>query len=99
NANLCSLLPNLMLKQPYASQFDTGVSFDKLKQLTHVSRLLDEILNRAPNRYQPYVGASAFTHKGGLHVSAVMKNPQTYEHVPPESVGNKRDRKSTRLNS
>ena len=90
NANLCSLLPNLMLKEPYASQFETGVSFDKLKQLTHVSRLLDEILNRAPNRYQPYVGASAFTHKGGLHVSAVMKDPQTYEHVPPESVGNKR---------
>jgi 2-isopropylmalate synthase len=90
NANLCSLLPNLMLKEPYASQFETGVSFDKLKQLTHVSRQLDEILNRAPNRYQPYVGASAFTHKGGLHVSAVMKNPQTYEHVPPDSVGNKR---------
>jgi 2-isopropylmalate synthase len=90
NANLCSLLPNLMLKEPYASQFETGISLEKLKQLTHVSRLLDEILNRAPNRYQPYVGASAFTHKGGLHVSAVMKNPQTYEHVPPESVGNKR---------
>jgi 2-isopropylmalate synthase len=90
NANLCSLLPNLMLKEPYASQFETGISLEKLKQLTHVSRLLDEILNRAPNRYQPYVGASAFTHKGGLHVSAVMKNPQTYEHVPPESVGNRR---------
>jgi 2-isopropylmalate synthase len=90
NANLCSLLPNLMLKEPYASQFETGISLEKLKQLTHVSRLLDEILNRAPNRYQPYIGASAFTHKGGLHVSAVMKNPQTYEHVPPESVGNKR---------
>jgi len=90
NANLCSLLPNLMLKEPYASQFETGIALGKLKQLTHVSRLLDEILNRAPNRYQPYVGASAFTHKGGLHVSAVMKNPQTYEHVPPESVGNKR---------
>jgi 2-isopropylmalate synthase len=90
NANLCSLLPNLMLKEPYRSQFEIGVSYEKLRQLTHVSRLLDEILNRAPNRYQPYVGASAFTHKGGLHVSAVMKNPQTYEHVPPESVGNKR---------
>ncbi len=90
NANLCSLLPNLMLKEPYASQFETGVAFENLKQLTHVSRLLDEILNRAPNRYQPYVGASAFTHKGGLHVSAVMKNPQTYEHVPPETVGNRR---------
>ncbi len=90
NANLCSLLPNLMLKEPYASQFETGVSAENLRQLRHVSGLLDEILNRAPNRYQPYVGASAFTHKGGLHVSAVMKNPQTYEHVPPESVGNKR---------
>jgi 2-isopropylmalate synthase len=88
NANLCSLLPNLMLKEPYVSQFETGI--DNLKQLTHISRLLDEILNRAPNRYQPYVGASAFTHKGGLHVSAVMKDPQTYEHVPPDSVGNKR---------
>ena len=90
NANLCSLLPNLMLKEPYASQFETGVALENLTQLTHVSRLLDEILNRAPNRYAPYVGASAFTHKGGLHVSAVMKDPQTYEHVPPETVGNKR---------
>ena len=90
NANLCSLLPNLMLKEPFASQFETGVARENLKQISHVSRLLDEILNRSPNRYAPYVGASAFTHKGGLHVSAVMKNPQTYEHVPPESVGNKR---------
>jgi 2-isopropylmalate synthase len=90
NANLCSLLPNLMLKEPFVSQFETGVSKENLRQLTHVSRLLDEILNRAPNRYAAYVGASAFTHKGGLHVSAVAKSPQTYEHVPPESVGNKR---------
>ena len=90
NANLCSLLPNLMLKEPYASQFETGVSKDNLVQLTHVSRLLDEILNRAPDRYAAYVGSSAFTHKGGLHVSAVAKDPQTYEHVPPQSVGNKR---------
>jgi 2-isopropylmalate synthase len=90
NANLCSLLPNLMLKEPFASQFETGVSRENLKQLTHVSRLLDEILNRSPNRYAAYVGSSAFTHKGGLHVSAVAKSPETYEHVPPESVGNKR---------
>jgi len=90
NANLCSLLPNLLLKEPFASQFETGISLENLKQITHVSRLLDEILNRAPNRYAPYVGASAFTHKGGLHVSAVMKSPQTYEHVPPDAVGNKR---------
>src|SRR5580704_3189981 len=90
NANLCSLLPNLMLKEPFASQFETGVSRENLTQLTHVSRLLDEILNRSPNRYAAYVGASAFTHKGGLHVSAVAKSPETYEHVPPDSVGNKR---------
>ncbi|HET7085747.1 MAG TPA: citramalate synthase [Rhizomicrobium sp.] len=90
NANLCSLLPNLLLKEPFASRFETGISHDNLKQITHVSRLLDEILNRAPNRYAPYVGTSAFTHKGGLHVSAVAKNPETYEHVRPEAVGNKR---------
>jgi 2-isopropylmalate synthase len=90
NANLCSLLPNLILKEPFASQFETGLKKENLTQLTHVSRLLDEILNRAPDRYAAYVGSSAFTHKGGLHVSAVAKNPQTYEHVPPESVGNKR---------
>jgi len=90
NANLCSLLPNLLLKEPFVSRFETGISLENLKQITHVSRLLDEILNRAPNRYAPYVGASAFTHKGGLHVSAVMKNPGTYEHVPPDMVGNKR---------
>ncbi len=90
NANLCSLLPNLMLKEPFASRFETGVGFENLKQLTHVSRLLDEILNRSPDRYAAYVGSSAFTHKGGLHVSAVAKSPETYEHVPPESVGNRR---------
>ncbi len=90
NANLCSLIPNLMLKEPYKSRFETGVTTEGLARITQVSRLLDEILNRAPNRYAAYVGASAFTHKGGLHVSAVVKSPQTYEHVPPEAVGNKR---------
>jgi 2-isopropylmalate synthase len=90
NANLCSLLPNLMLKEPYASQFETGVSRENLKRLTQVSRLLDEILNRAPSRHAPYVGPSAFAHKGGLHSSAVLKDPSTYEHVKPELVGNKR---------
>ena len=63
---------------------------DSLRQLTHVSRLLDEILNRAPNRHAAYVGASAFAHKGGLHSRRWPKAPQTYEHVPPETVGNKR---------
>src|SRR6202012_2698211 len=90
NANLCSLLPNLLLKEPYASQFETGVSREQLAHLTHVSRLLDEILNRAPNRHAAYVGPSAFAHKGGLHSSAVLKDPRTYEHVPPETVGNAR---------
>jgi 2-isopropylmalate synthase len=90
NANLCSLIPNLMLKEPYASLFETGVTAAQLARITHVSRLLDEILNRAPNRHSPYVGPSAFAHKGGLHSSAVLKDPRTYEHVPPESVGNAR---------
>ncbi len=90
NANLCALLPNLLLKEPYASQFETGVSRGQLAKLTHVSRLLDEILNRAPNRHAAYVGPSAFAHKGGLHSSAVQKDPRTYEHVPPETVGNAR---------
>jgi len=90
NANLCSVIPNLLLKEPYASQFETGITHEQLSRLTHVSRLLDEILNRAPNRHAAYVGPSAFTHKGGLHSSAVLKDPRTYEHVPPESVGNAR---------
>ena len=90
NANLCSLLPNLLLKEPFASQFETGVSHEQLAKMTSVSRLLDEILNRAPNRHAAYVGPSAFAHKGGLHSSAVAKDPRTYEHVPPESVGNAR---------
>ncbi|HEX5278472.1 MAG TPA: citramalate synthase [Micropepsaceae bacterium] len=90
NANLCSILANLILKPPYASQFETGVDTEALTQLTAVSRLLDEILNRAPHRHAAYVGPSAFAHKGGLHVSAVQKDPRTYEHVPPESVGNQR---------
>src|SRR6201996_6985538 len=90
NANLCSLLPTLLLKEPYASQFETGVSTAQLAHITQVSRLLDEILNRAPGRHSPYVGLSAFAHKGGLHSSAVLKDPRTYEHVVPEQVGNAR---------
>jgi 2-isopropylmalate synthase len=90
NANLCSVIANLALKEPYASEFDTGVTREALAKLTHVSRLLDEILNRAPQRHAAYVGPSAFAHKGGLHVSAVSKDPRTYEHVAPEAVGNRR---------
>ncbi len=90
NANLTSIIPTLMLKSDYAERFETGVTPDKLRTLTHASRILDEVLNRAPNRHAPYVGESAFAHKGGIHVSAVQKDPRTYEHVPPEAVGNRR---------
>ncbi len=90
NANLCSLIPTLLLKEPYASQFEIGISHEQLTHITRVSRMLDEILNRAPGRHSPYVGLSAFAHKGGLHSSAVLKDPRTYEHVVPEAVGNKR---------
>jgi 2-isopropylmalate synthase len=90
NANLVSLIPTLLLKDDIAKHFETGIAPAKLKDITHLSRVLDEILNRAPNRHAPYVGTSAFAHKGGLHASAVMKDPRTYEHVPPEIVGNVR---------
>jgi 2-isopropylmalate synthase len=90
NANLTSIIPTLMLKADYAERFETGVTPEKLYTLTHASRILDELLNRAPNRHAPYVGESAFAHKGGIHVSAVQKDPRTYEHIPPEAVGNRR---------
>jgi 2-isopropylmalate synthase len=90
NANLTSIIPTLMLKTDYAARFETGVTLDRLRTLTHASHILDEVLNRAPNRHAPYVGESAFAHKGGIHVSAVQKDPRTYEHVPPEAVGNRR---------
>lgn len=90
NANMVSLIPTLLLKPEFADRFEIGVSLDQLKEITHVSRTLDELLNRAPDRYAPYVGESAFASKAGIHVSALLKDPTTYEHVPPESVGNKR---------
>jgi 2-isopropylmalate synthase len=90
NANLCSLIPTLKLKRGYADRFDIGVPDDKLKALLQVSRRLDDMLNRSPNRHAPYVGASAFVTKAGIHASAIMKDPATYEHVPPEAVGNRR---------
>jgi len=90
NANLTSIIPTLALKEPYRSRFTTGVTPDRLKTLSHVSHYLDESLNQAPDRSAPYVGSSAFAHKGGIHVSAVQKDPRTYEHIPPETVGNAR---------
>ncbi|MHA1517947.1 MAG: citramalate synthase [Alphaproteobacteria bacterium] len=90
NANLTSIIPTLLLKDGYADRYETKITPEKLRTLTHASRLLDEMLNRAPDRHSPYVGEAAFAHKGGIHVSAVQKDPRTYEHVPPESIGNVR---------
>jgi 2-isopropylmalate synthase len=90
NANLTSIIPTLKLKPEFAERFDIGVSDQKLHGLAHVSHALDEILNRAPNRHAPYVGESAFATKAGIHASAIVKEPATYEHVAPERVGNRR---------
>lgn len=86
NANLISVLPSLMLRMGY----ETGVSEESLKQLVATSNLVDERLTRTPDRHAPFVGANAFAHKGGLHVSAVQKDPRSYEHIAPETVGNQR---------
>jgi 2-isopropylmalate synthase len=90
NANLVSIIPTLKLKPEFSEKFDIGISADKLKGLAHVSHVLDELLNRAPDRHAPYVGESAFATKAGIHASAIMKEPATYEHVAPDTVGNKR---------
>jgi 2-isopropylmalate synthase len=90
NANLVSIIPTLKLKSEFAEQFDIGVSEEKLASLVRASRTLDEMLNRAPNRHAPYVGDSAFATKAGIHASAILKDPATYEHVKPEAVGNRR---------
>ncbi|MEN9411048.1 MAG: hypothetical protein RL216_3022 [Pseudomonadota bacterium] len=90
NANLTTIIPTLLLKEPYASRFQTGVGREALAGMVRVSRQLDDILNRVPLRSAPYVGASAFAHKAGLHASAILKDPSTYEHVDPAIVGNER---------
>ena len=86
NANLITIIPSLVLKMGY----QTGLDADDLGQLTHLSRLLDERLNLNPDRGAPYVGESAFAHKGGVHASAVEKDPRCYEHIEPHLVGNNR---------
>ncbi|RZO49612.1 MAG: citramalate synthase [Candidatus Pelagibacterales bacterium] len=91
NANLMSLIPTFFLKKDFSSNFEINIKPNNIKNLTQCSRLLDEILNRKPNKHLPYVGAAAFSHKGGLHVSAVQKDPKTYEHINPEKVGNTRN--------
>ncbi|MDE0305949.1 MAG: citramalate synthase [Albidovulum sp.] len=90
NANLISIIPALLLKEPYCSKFESGISSDGLRSLTRLSRQFDEILNRVPDKSAPYVGASAFTHKAGLHASGVLKDPSSYEHIRPDTVGNHR---------
>ena len=90
NANLVSLIPTLKLKPEFAERFELGVTDEALGQLTAISRQFDDLLNQAPNRHQPYVGASAFATKAGIHASAILKNPDTYEHVAPERIGNQR---------
>jgi 2-isopropylmalate synthase len=85
NANLCSVIPNLQLKLGYSC-----IGEHQLNQLTETSRFVSEVVNLAPDEHAPYVGRSAFAHKGGIHVSAVERNPLTYEHIQPEQVGNRR---------
>ncbi len=91
NANLMSLIPTFYLKKEFHDKFEINIKKNNIKNITQCSRLLDEILNRKPNKHLPYVGAAAFSHKGGLHVSAVQKDPKTYEHINPEDVGNNRN--------
>src|SRR4029078_8516650 len=86
NANLMSIIPTLRLKREFADRFEIGLSDDGLKHAVPVSRKLDDMLNRAPDRYAPYVGESAFATKAGIHASAIVKDANTYEHVSPDTV-------------
>src|ERR1700729_652174 len=90
NANLVSIIPTLKLKPEYADRFDIGVSDSALGHVARVSHALDDLLNRAADRHAPCVGESAFATKAGIHASAIIKDPATYEHVAPKQVGNKR---------
>ena len=90
NANLVTLIPTLKLKAPFVEALETGVTDQAMATLVKTSRMLDDILNRVPLRSAPYVGASAFAHKAGLHASAILKDPSTYEHMNPGLVGNTR---------
>ncbi|MCO5730799.1 citramalate synthase [Rhizobium sp. SSA_523] len=90
NANLVTLIPTLSLKPVYKDRFETSIDAEGLTGLTQLSHAFDELLNRSPNHQSPYVGASAFATKAGIHASALLKDPRTYEHVEPESVGNLR---------
>jgi 2-isopropylmalate synthase len=84
NADLCSIIPNVILKMGHS-----GIQQAKLRKLRELSLFIDEMVNFIPDKHRPYVGESAFAHKGGIHVSAIRRNPETYEHMKPEQVGNK----------
>jgi len=86
NANLITLIQNLMLKM----NFDVGIEEENLKNLCHSSYFLDDLLHKSRDNFAPFVGKFAFAHKGGLHVSAINKNSKSYEHIDPDLVGNKR---------
>ncbi|MEZ5881253.1 MAG: citramalate synthase [Nitratireductor sp.] len=90
NANLTTIIPTLALKPVYAGRFEIGIAPGQLAALTRVSHKFDELINQAPYHQAPYVGSSAFATKAGIHASAIVKAPDTYEHVSPESVGNRR---------
>ncbi|MCT4558889.1 MAG: citramalate synthase [Pelagimonas sp.] len=90
NANLTALIPTFLLKEPFASTLETRITPKALEGLTQISRMLDDVLNRVPAKQAAYVGASAFAHKAGLHASAILKDPSTYEHIDPATVGNRR---------
>jgi 2-isopropylmalate synthase len=90
NADLVTIVPTLVLKEAYNRRFEIGIDAEKLQGLTQLSHAFDELLNRSPDHQAPYVGASAFATKAGIHASALLKDPRTYEHVPPETVGNLR---------
>jgi 2-isopropylmalate synthase len=90
NANLVSIIPTLVLKPAWNTRFETAISPERLRELTRLSHAFDELLNRSPDPQMPYVGTSSFATKAGIHASALLKDPKTYEHVPPEAVGNRR---------
>ena len=90
NANLVSIIPTLMLKPTYSDRFEVGIPPENLAGISRLSHKFDELLNRAPEAQAAYVGSSAFATKAGIHASALLKEPETYEHVSPESVGNSR---------
>ncbi|MGI6037507.1 MAG: citramalate synthase, partial [Limnochordia bacterium] len=85
NANLCTIIPNLQLKMGYEV-----ITEEQLAGLTELSRYVSELANMEPDTKQPFVGKSVFAHKGGIHVSALLRHPETYEHIRPEMVGNRR---------